>query len=254
MIFNTTGKIGQFLPGMFELVKEREDGLLHYFYVTKEVYDAALRLKYAANDNISEMLEQLQYTQDDFMQRVEKLLPDPLHILAPFTFLCDTPFDAEDDFILSSLAFITTMIGNLYDFTFLPYQTRQGIKFPKVSVDQFINQQAVIMNSYRNSYSGGSFVGTGKVNGSGQAVLATEVDEDGETVEIVEALDVDDFFASIPGWNDPVDDGSSLSSGNNSSSTTETSSTSSGPAVGENVKEESNEFDAINSILSKYSK
>jgi hypothetical protein len=80
------------------------------------------------------------------------------------------------------------------------------------------------------------------------------VDENGETVEIVEALDVDDFFASIPGWNDPVDDGSSLSSGNNSSSTTETSSTSSGPAVGENVKEESNEFDAINSILSKYSK
>ena len=244
MIFNTTEKIGQFLPGMFELVKEREDGLLHYFYVTKEVYDTALRLKYAANDNMSEMLEQLQYTQDDFMQRVEKLLPDPLHILAPFTFLCDIPAEAV----------ITTMIGNLYDFTFLPYQTRQGIKFPKVSVDQFINQQAVIMNSYRNSYSGGSFVGTGKFNGSGQAVLATEVDEDGETVEIVEALDVDDFFASIPGWNDPVDDGSSLSSGNTSSSTIETSSISSGPAVGENVKEESNEFDAINSILSKYSK
>ena len=55
MIFNTTEKIGQFLPGMFELVKEREDGLLHYFYVTKEVYDAALRLKYAANDNMSEI-------------------------------------------------------------------------------------------------------------------------------------------------------------------------------------------------------
>lgn len=254
MIFSTTEKIGQFLPNMFELVKEREDGTLHCFYVTKEVYDAALRLKYAANDNMSEMLEQLQYTQDDFMQRAIKLLPDPLHILAPFTFLCDIPSDAKDDFILSSLAFISTMIGNLYDFTFLPYQTRQAIKFPKVSVTQFINQQAVIINSYRNSYSGGSFVGTGKVNGSGQAVLATEVDEDGETVEIVEALDVDDFLASIPGWDDPIDDGSTLSSGNASSSSAESSSFSTGPAVGENVKEETNELDAINSILIKYSK
>ena len=255
MIFSTPEKIGQFLPNMFELVKEKEDGSLQYFYVTKEVYDAALRLKYAANNVMSEMLTQLQYAQDDFMVRAESLLPDPLHILAPFTFLCEMPYDADDDFVVTSIAFISTMIGNLYDFTFLPYQTRQAIKFPKVSVEQFINQQRVIMNSYRNSYSGGSFVGTGKVTGSGQAVLATEVDENGEHVDIVEPLDVDDFLASIPGWDDPVDTVSSTSSSISSESSATTynsyAEANSSSAV---VKEEKSEADMILDIMNKYSK
>lgn len=255
MIFSTTEKIGQFLPNMFELVKEKEDGSLQYFYVTKEVYDAALRLKYAANNAMSEMLQQLQYVQDDFMIRAEALLPDPLHILAPFTFLCEIPYDAEDDFIVTSIAFISTMIGNLYDFTFLPYQTRQAIKFPKVSVEQFINQQRVIMNSYRNSYSGGSFVGTGKVTGSGQAVLSTEVDENGEYVDIVEPLDVDDFFASIPGWDDPVDSVSSSASSMSTESSESVHSSSAEFSSSSSVHNEvKSEADMILDIMNKYSK
>ena len=255
MIFSTTEKIGQFLPNMFELVKEKEDSSLQYFYVTKEVYDAALRLKYAANNAMSEMLQQLQYVQDDFMIRAEALLPDPLHILAPFTFLCEMPCDAGDDFIVTSIAFISTMIGNLYDFTFLPYQTRQAIKFPKVSVEQFINQQRVIMNSYRNSYSGGSFVGTGKVTGSGQAVLSTEVDENGEHVDIVEPLDVDDFFASIPGWDDPIDTvSSSMSSTLTESSVSADSRSVESSTSSSVIKEEKSEADMILDIMNKYSK